>query len=259
MERLSIKEIKEILKDILKDISDKTDERLVPFYQDERKGVQNALKTWESQLAKKIARIEQFEAMQSFEREGYQKGFHYIAGVDEVGRGPLAGPVVACAVILPKDIEDLGFDDSKKLSANRRHEIFTFIQEKALAIGVGVMDNQVIDEVNIYEATKLAMIDAIHQLSIVPDYLLLDAMQLDLSIPQESIIKGDAKSISIAAASIVAKEIRDKMMEDYDQQYPGYDFSNNAGYGTKKHLMGLEVQGPCPIHRKTFAPVAKFF
>ncbi|MGY3725060.1 RNase HII [Granulicatella balaenopterae] len=255
MAKLSIKEVKAILTEI----TDQTDERLGELRQDERKGVQTAIKSWERQFAKKEARRHQFVAMQSFERDCFEKGFQYIAGVDEVGRGPLAGPVVACAVILPKDIEDLGFDDSKKLSAAKRQEIFALIKEKALAIGVGVMDNQVIDKVNIYQATKLAMIQAIEELKVKPDYLLLDAMQLDLDMPQEAIIKGDAKSISIAAASIVAKEIRDQMMVDYDREFPGYDFSSNAGYGTKNHLAGLDLQGPCPIHRKSFAPVAKFF
>ena len=255
MAKLSIKEIKAVLSEI----TDQADARLGELRQDERKGVQTAIKSWERQFAKKEARRQQFVAMQSFERDCFEKGFQYIAGVDEVGRGPLAGPVVACAVILPKDIEDLGFDDSKKLSAAKRQEVFALIQEKALAIGVGVMDNHVIDDVNIYQATKLAMIKAIEELKVQPDYLLLDAMQLDLDLPQEAIIKGDAKSISIAAASIVAKEIRDQMMADYDREFPGYDFSSNAGYGTKNHLSGLDSQGPCPIHRKSFAPVAKFF
>ena len=175
-----------------------------------------------------------------------------------MGRGPLAGPVVAAAVILPKNIEDLGFDDSKKLSAFKREEIYRLIQEKAIAIGIGIVDADIIDQVNIYQASRLAMQQAVSELKIQPDYLLIDAMKIDVNTPQIGIIKGDAKSISIAAASIVAKQVRDQMMQEFDELYPGYDFSNNAGYGTPKHLEGLKSKGICPIHRKTFAPIKDF-
>ena len=196
--------------------------------------------------------------MQYYERLAYQEGASFIAGVDEVGRGPLAGPVVAAAVILPKNIEDLGFDDSKKLSASKREEIYQLIQEKAIAIGIGIVDADIIDQVNIYQASRLAMQQAVSELKIQPDYLLIDAMKIDVNTPQIGIIKGDAKSISIAAASIVAKQVRDQMMQEFDELYPGYDFSNNAGYGTPKHLEGLHRKGICPIHRKTFAPIKDF-
>ena len=196
--------------------------------------------------------------MQYYERLAYQEGASFIAGVDEVGRGPLAGPVVAAAVILPKNIEDLGFDDSKKLSASKREEIYRLIQEKAIAIGIGIVDADIIDQVNIYQASRLAMQQAVSELKIQPDYLLIDAMKIDVNTPQIGIIKGDAKSISIAAASIVAKQVRDQMMRECDELYPGYDFSNNAGYGTPKHLEGLNKKGICPIHRKTFAPIKDF-
>ena len=248
-EKYTISQIKEILSSI-HTIED-------PMFQqlslDMRKGVQTALKSCQKRIEK-----EHFIEMQYYERLAYQEGASFIAGVDEVGRGPLAGPVVAAAVILPKNIEDLGFDDSKKLSASKREEIYRLIQEKAIAIGIGIVDADIIDQVNIYQASRLAMQQAVSELKIQPDYLLIDAMKIDVNTPQIGIIKGDAKSISIAAASIVAKQVRDQMMQEFDELYPGYDFSNNAGYGTTKHLEGLNKKGICPIHRKTFAPIKDF-
>ena len=178
-----------------------------------------------------------------------------IAGVDEVGRGPLAGPVVAAAVILPQGCKIKGLNDSKKIPKKKHLEVFQAVQDQALSIGIGIIDNQVIDQVNIYEATKLAMKEAISQLSLQPQHLLIDAMKLDLPISQTSIIKGDANSLSIAAASIIAKVTRDELMKDYDSQFPGYDFSANAGYGTARHLEGIEKQGITPIHRLSFEPI----
>ena len=172
-----------------------------------------------------------------------------------MGRGPLAGPVVAAAVILPKGSKIPGLNDSKKIPKSKHKEIYEAVLEHAIAIGIGVKDNHVIDQVNIYEATKLAMIEAIGQLDPQPQHLLIDAMKLDLPISQTSIIKGDANSLSIAAASIVAKVTRDQMMETYDQEYPGYDFAQNAGYGTAKHLVGLQKLGITPIHRHSFEPI----
>ena len=253
-EKYTISEIKEILSSIhwIED----------PMFQqlslDMRKGVQTALKSCQKRIEKEQKRAEHFIEMQYYERLAYQEGASFIAGVDEVGRGPLAGPVVAAAVILPKNIEDLGFDDSKKLSASKREEIYRLIQEKAIAIGIGIVDADIIDQVNIYQASRLAMQQAVSELKIQPDYLLIDAMKIDVNTPQIGIIKGDAKSISIAAASIVAKQVRDQMMQEFDELYPGYDFSNNAGYGTPKHLEGLKSKGICPIHRKTFAPIKDF-
>ena len=253
-EKYTISQIKEILSSI-HSIED-------PMFQqlslDMRKGVQTALKSCQKRIEKEQKRAEHFIEMQYYERLAYQEGASFIAGVDEVGRGPLAGPVVAAAVILPKNIEDLGFDDSKKLSASKREEIYRLIQEKAIAIGIGIVDADIIDQVNIYQASRLAMQQAVSELKIQPDYLLIDAMKIDVNTPQIGIIKGDAKSISIAAASIVAKQVRDQMMQEFDELYPGYDFSNNAGYGTPKHLEGLKSQGICPIHRKTFAPIKDF-
>ena len=185
----------------------------------------------------------------------YDLEYKNVIGVDEAGRGPLAGPVVAAAVILPKNCKIKGLNDSKKIPKKKHEEIFQAVKENALAIGIGVIDNQVIDQVNIYEATKLAMKEAISQLDPQPEHLLIDAMKLDLPISQTSIIKGDANSLSIAAASIIAKVTRDKIMANYDQEFPGYDFSQNAGYGTAKHLEGLEKHGVTPIHRTSFEPI----
>lgn len=253
-EKYNISQIKEILSSI-HSIED-------PMFQqlslDMRKGVQTALKSCQKRIEKEQKRAEHFMEMQYYERLAYKEGASFIAGVDEVGRGPLAGPVVAAAVILPKNIEDLGFDDSKKLSASKREEIYRLIQEKAIAIGIGIVDADIIDQVNIYQASRLAMQQAVSELKIQPDYLLIDAMKIDVNTPQIGIIKGDAKSISIAAASIVAKQVRDQMMQEFDELYPGYDFSNNAGYGTPKHLEGLKTKGICPIHRKTFAPIKDY-
>ena len=193
--------------------------------------------------------------MLRYEKELYQAGYQTIAGIDEVGRGPLAGPVVAAAVILPPGCKIKGLNDSKKIPKKKHQEIYQAVLDKALAVGIGLIDNEIIDQVNIYEATKLAMKEALSKLRLKSDYLLIDAMKLDVDIPQESIIKGDANSLSIASASIVAKVTRDKLMTDYDKEFPGYDFAQNAGYGTKSHLQGLEQNGVTPIHRKTFEPV----
>ena len=179
--------------------------------------------------------------------------FRYVAGVDEVGRGCLAGPVVAAAVILNPDQPIQGLRDSKKLSAHRREELVLEIKEQALAWAVCAVSPKVIDEINILQATYKAMQQAISKLSIKPDLLLNDAVTIpDVEIEQVPIIKGDAKSASIAAASIVAKVTRDRMMKEYDTIYPGYDFAKNKGYGTKAHIEGIKKQGICDIHRRTF-------
>ena len=191
--------------------------------------------------------------MKAYEKDLYSKGVKYIAGIDEVGRGPLAGPVVAAAVILPEEFDVIGINDSKKLSEKKRDELFDVIKEKALAYSFGVVDNEVIDEINILEATKKAMKEAVMRLGIEPDHLLIDAVKLaDVDIPQTSIIKGDEKSISVAAASILAKVTRDRMMVEYAEEYTHYAFEKNKGYGTKAHYEGIEKAGICPIHRKTF-------
>ena len=192
------------------------------------------------------------------EKELYQKGYQAIAGIDEVGRGPLAGPVVTACVILPKDCKIRHLNDSKKIPKKHHEEIYEEVLARALGVGIGIVDNDTIDRVNIYEATKLGMLQAIEQMKgevTKPDYLLIDAMQLDTPIPQLSLIKGDANSLSIAAASIVAKVTRDRMMAEYAKEYPGYAFDKNVGYSTKDHLAGLKQYGVTPIHRKSFEPI----
>ncbi|HFI0715123.1 TPA: ribonuclease HII [Streptococcus suis] len=223
--------------------------------QDDRAGVQAAIKKRRKELEKEAAEDARLEAMLSYEKALYENGVEFIAGIDEVGRGPLAGPVVAAAVILPKGCKIRYLNDSKKIPKSKHEAIYQEVMERALAVGVGVKDAAVIDQVNIYEATKLAMLESLGQLSQEPEHLLIDAMKLDTSIPQTSIIKGDANSLSIAAASIVAKVTRDKMMADYDKEFSGYGFAKNAGYGTAEHLEGLNKLGITPIHRKTFEPI----
>ena len=227
----------------------------------------------------KAERMEKMRArlaeMKEFEDRLHSEGVKYIAGVDEVGRGPLAGPVVTAAVVLPEDFDVLGVDDSKKLSEKRREELFDIICERAVAVGIGIRDNERIDEINILEATKEAMADAVAEAEsklaekiksgeLEEDsafgkagggigHVLFDAVKVDaVKIPQTSIIKGDAKSVSIAAASIVAKVTRDRMMVEYAKQYPDYAFESNKGYGTAAHYAGIKKAGMCPIHRKTF-------
>lgn len=195
--------------------------------------------------------------MKEFETELYNNGINFIAGIDEVGRGPLVGPVVTAAVILPKDFYDERINDSKKLTEKKRELLYDVIMENALSVGIGMSSPEVIDEINILNATKKAMIEAINNLSIKPEHLLIDAVKLDIDIPQTSIIKGDAKSESIAAASIIAKVTRDRMMVELDKKYPMYDFKHNKGYGTKKHIEALYQYGPIEEHRKSFAPVSE--
>ena len=247
----TIKEIKERLATI-DDLDHPLFEELIL---DGRAGVQAAISKRKRELQKQVDEDLRLEKMLAYEKELYAQGIDLIAGVDEVGRGPLAGPVVAAAVILPKACKIPGLNDSKKIPKSKHKEIYEAVLQNAIAIGIGVKDNHVIDQVNIYEATKLAMMEAIGQLGPQPQHLLIDAMKLDLPIPQTSIIKGDANSLSIAAASIVAKVTRDQMMEEFDREYPGYDFAQNAGYGTAKHLAGLEQLGVTPIHRRSFEPV----
>lgn len=193
--------------------------------------------------------------MLEYENNLYNEGVTLIAGVDEVGRGPLIGPVVACACILPVNFYHKDIKDSKKLSEKKREEMYKIIKENAISIGLGIVSEKVIDEVNIYEATKIAMKEAIKNLNISPEHVLIDAMKLELNIPSTSIIKGDAKSESIAAASIIAKVTRDHMLDEMDKEYPMYDLKNNKGYGTKKHLEALKTHGPCKYHRVSYSPV----
>ena len=210
------------------------------------------LRKKEEKLRKELERL---EVMSAYEKEYAQ--YTHICGIDEVGRGPLAGPVVACAVVLPKDVTILYLNDSKKLSEKKRELLYDDIMEKAVAVGIGAVGPARIDEINIlqatYEAMRMAIEDLTGKLGKKPDLLLNDAVTIpEVDIPQVPIIKGDAKSISIAAASIVAKVTRDHLMIEYDQVLPGYDFAKNKGYGTKAHIAGLKELGATPIHRKTF-------
>lgn len=195
-----------------------------------------------------------------YERKLRENKITLIGGVDEVGRGPLVGPVVAACVILPEEGKFSldGLTDSKKLSEKKRDELFIKIKEEALAIGIGIIDEEKIDEVNIYEATKLAMKEAINNCPIKPEHVLIDAMPLDIDIPTTSIIKGDIKSITISAASVIAKVTRDKMLYELDKQYPMYDFKDNKGYPTKKHLEAIEKYGIIKEHRRSYGPVKKY-
>lgn len=193
-----------------------------------------------------------------FERKLREQGITLVAGVDEVGRGPLVGPVVAACVILPEDFSLDGLTDSKKLSEKKRDYYYDEIMRQAVAVGVGVVSEKKIDEVNIYEATKLAMKEAISKCNIQPEHILIDAMPLSIDIPTTSIIKGDFKSITISAASVIAKVTRDRMLDELDKKYPMYDFKDNKGYPTKKHLEAIDKYGIIPEHRRSYGPVRDY-
>lgn len=240
------------IKSILKDASIEELKTLIPqFEADERAGVIKLVESARKRIAAFEAEVERTYKMKEYERK--YENCRYICGIDEVGRGPLAGPVVAAAVVLPKDVDIYYLNDSKQLSAKKREELYDEIMEKAIAVGVGFSDEKCIDEINILQANYVAMREAISKLSVKPDILLNDAVKIpEVDIPQESIIKGDAKSVSIAAASIIAKVTRDRFMVEISEKYPEYDFASNKGYGSPKHLAALKEIGPCEIHRKTF-------
>jgi ribonuclease HII len=249
---LSIKEIREAI--------EKLDEMPKDFLQylkeDKRKGVQELVRQVEASMARQEKLRAQWEEMSQYEHALRKKGHVHLFGVDEVGRGPLAGPVVAGAVCLPKDFYLPGLNDSKKLPAATREAFYEVIMRDAMAVGIGIVDARRIDEINILAATKEAMQMAIDNAGIRPDACLLDAVQLPhLACEQLPIIGGDAKSVSIAAASIVAKVTRDRIMTEYAKEYPQYGFDKHAGYGTAEHLAAIARFGPTPIHRMTFAGV----
>ncbi|MCF2641228.1 MAG: ribonuclease HII [Lachnospiraceae bacterium] len=243
-----IGEIKEELK--------ATEDALLPVFLekykgDERSGVKKLLEQAKKRLDKLEQEKKRIENLKQYERE--YASYSAICGIDEVGRGPLAGPVVAGAVILPRDCDILYINDSKKLSAAKREVLYDEIMEKAVAVGIGMASPKRIDEINILQATYEAMRDAIKKLAVTPDILLNDAVTIpQVNIKQVPIIKGDAKSISIGAASIVAKVTRDRMMVEYDRIMPEYGFASNKGYGSKEHIEALKKYGPSPIHRATF-------
>lgn len=198
--------------------------------------------------------------MDRYELQAAERGFTRVAGIDEAGRGPLAGPVVSAAVILPPNVSSPLILDSKQLKPSQREEAYEFILSCALSVGVGLVDAQTIDTLNIYRATKLSMVRAVEDLTVSPDYLLVDAMALpEVDIPQVQLIKGDRRSFSIAAASIVAKVTRDRVMDTYADEYPQYAFESHKGYATDEHKTALARHGPCPIHRKSFRGVKEFF
>lgn len=245
----SIRDIKEEFQNAA-DLAEK--ERIAQSYsEDNRKGVQDLIVRVKKEKEKLAAEITRLQEMKFFERK--YADCSAICGIDEAGRGPLAGPVVAGAVILPKDCQILYLNDSKQVSASRRDELFDEIREMAVASAVGIVSPQRIDEINILQATYEATRQAIDGLGITPDMLLVDAVTIpNVSIRQTGIIKGDAKSVSIAAASILAKVTRDRMMEEYDKLYPEYGFAKHKGYGSKQHTDAIHEYGPCPIHRRTF-------
>ena len=247
----TIKEIREWLQ------TEPTEAEVAALRTDSRKGVQRLIARYDRLQEKKRQAQEAFSRRLVIERRLWQAGNQYVAGIDEVGRGPLAGPVIAAAVILPHDFNLVAVNDSKQLSAAVREQLYGQILEQAVAVAVGTASNELIDRINIYEATRVAMKEAVDHLAVTPSHLIVDAMQVPVALPQERLIKGDAKSASVAAASIVAKVVRDRLMQFYDELYPGYGFGQNAGYGTKEHLAGLDCQGVTPIHRRTFSPVAK--
>ncbi len=248
MSKLSIAKIKEIL-----EINEVTEEEINNLKLDDRKGVQQLLAQYEKKQHQLALQKEKADEMMRYERAYYTNNVGFIAGVDEVGRGPLAGPVVAAAVILPENFSLLGINDSKQLSKTKRELFFKLIQEQAISIGVGIIDNNTIDEMNIYQATKKAMYEAINKLTPPPNHVLIDAMPLEqLNCSYEAIIKGDQKSTSIASASIIAKVTRDQIMEEYHNMYPAYRFDSNSGYGTNVHIEALKNNGSSPIHRKSF-------
>lgn len=250
---MTINEIKELL------ANDKLSEtELAEFESDPRAGVKKLLDSYRRRKEKLAQKKESFEKRFVYEKSFWAKS-QTVAGVDEVGRGPLAGPVVTAAVIIDENFDLIDVNDSKKLSAQKRLELYPKILEEAVSVAIGVKDAEVIDQVNIYEADRLAMAQAVNDLDVRPDALLVDAMNVPVDLPQIELIKGDSKSNSIAAASIVAKVFRDKLMEDYAEIYPEYHFDLNVGYGTKDHIAAIRKYGPTPIHRKTFAPVSDFY
>lgn len=220
---------------------------------DKRIGVKKIIEMYEKEKKKQEDELKRLEKMKEFEYKYIEQGYQSICGIDEVGRGPLAGPVVAGAVILPKDCTILYINDSKKLSEKKRELLYEEIMDKAVSVGIGIVSPGRIDDINILQATYEAMRMAIEQLEVKPDILLNDAVHIpNVSIKQIGIIKGDAKSVSIAAASIVAKVTRDRMMVEYDKLYPGYGFARNKGYGSEEHIKALKEKGNCCIHRESF-------
>lgn len=255
MKTFSISQIKQLLEDDLL-----TEEQINELKRDERKGVQQLLKTYERKKARLEKERAAFQRLKRFDEQFKMKSGAIIAGIDEAGRGPLAGPVVSAAVVLPDDFEFVGLTDSKQLTEKKRNECYDFITKNAVAYAISVVDNETIDRLNILEATKRSMKEALEKLPVTPDITLVDAVKIESNNNKTiAIEKGDAKSLAIASASILAKVTRDRLMDELHEQYPEYDLKRNKGYGSKKHLAALKTYGPSPIHRKSFAPVANLF
>ncbi|BAE84378.1 MULTISPECIES: ribonuclease HII [Desulfitobacterium] len=248
--RMSIREVSEVLN------TEPSEEFLKACAQDERLGIQNLIVRYYKEWEARLVEAERIEALLREEKQLWLNGYLHIAGIDEAGRGPLAGPVVAATCILPAKFNLPGLNDSKKLTESKREKLFQQIKEQAIGYAVGSAEPAEIDGLNILQATKLAMKRAVEGLKVRPHFLLIDALELpSLKIPQKGIIDGDALSASIAAASILAKVSRDHLMGELDKLYPEYGFAKNKGYGTREHLMALRRCGVSPIHRRSFAPV----
>lgn len=247
---MTISEIRTILSQ-----DDVEEELLQEILSDERKGVKTLVASYMKRLERESRERLRVESMYDVESRFYQKGLTHIVGIDEVGRGPLAGPVTVAAVILPPHWFCARLNDSKKVTPKHREEIAAKIYESAVDVSVVSLPPEEIDAVNIYEATMMAMYQAVKNLTVRPEAVIVDAMPLHFHCPTESLIHGDAKSASVAAASIVAKVYRDHLMDEYDRQYPGYGFASNKGYGTAEHIAALKTLGITPIHRKSFEPV----
>lgn len=254
MDSISIREIKQLLAE-----RQITSTQLIKLREDERKGVQRLIRLYDKQLEKERQLTTAFFHKQQFDAQYKTKSNSFLlAGVDEAGRGPLAGPLVTAAVILPADFNGIGLDDSKKMTEAERLVFYKKIQTEAIAYSVTVISNEEIDQINIYEATKKGMSEALTNLAVLPDIALLDAMKINtLPFQTEKIIKGDEKSLAIAAASVLAKVTRDRIMQEIAVEFPMYDFANNKGYGTAQHLAALKEYGPSRYHRVSFSPVQK--
>ena len=248
---MEVKKISEVKEELKAAKEEELPSFIETYEADMRPGVMKLVAQAKKSLEKLEAEMARIEKLKFYEKEYAQ--FGHVCGIDEVGRGPLAGPVVAGAVILPENCNILYINDSKKLTAKKREELYSVIMDQAVAVGIGMVSPQRIDEINILQATYEAMRQAIQNLSVTPDILLNDAVTIpDVSIRQVPIIKGDAKSISIGAASIVAKVTRDRLMEEYDAILPGYGFASNKGYGSAAHIAAIKANGPTPVHRRTF-------
>ena len=246
-----------VLREQLAHVQQADDPLLAALAADPRKGVASLLLQTNRRLTAQANAEAAFEQRLQLERACWAKGQSLVAGIDEVGRGPLAGPVVTCAIELPHDFHLLGVNDSKQLTAHERETLYPQILSACVGVGIGIASPKQIDHLNIYQATRVAMRDAVLALPQQPDALLIDAMQIDVPMPQQKLIKGDARSVSIGAASIVAKVYRDHLMSMYDRVYPGYNFAQNDGYGTAAHLAALDQLGVTPIHRRSCSPVTK--